>query len=57
MSIVLWHVCLYQLERLIFFAGKYMTVMFVSENVRQIMELVDVSLRCAAVSFVFLSAT
>ena len=40
---------------LIFFAGKYMTVMFVSENVRQIMELVDVSLRCAAVSFVFLA--
>ena len=40
---------------LIFFAGKYMTVLFVSENVRQLMSLVDVSLRCAAVSFVFLA--
>ena len=40
---------------LIFFAGKYMTVLFVSENVRQLMSLVDGSLRCAAVSFVFLA--
>ena len=32
-----------------------MTVLFVSENVREITEYVDVSLRCAAVSFVFLA--
>lgn len=40
---------------LIFFAGKYMTVLFVSENVRTIMSYVDTGLKCAAVSFVFLA--
>lgn len=36
---------------IIFFAGKYMTIFFVSENVNQIMEYVDIYLRCVSVSF------
>ncbi len=40
---------------LVFFCGKSMTVLFVSENVREITEYVDISLRCAALSFVFLA--
>ena len=31
---------------IIFFVGKYMTIFFVSENVNQIMEYVDIYLRC-----------
>lgn len=38
----------------VFFAGKYMAVLFVSENVREITSYVDVMLKCVAVSFVFL---
>lgn len=37
---------------IIFFAGKYMTVFFVSENVNQIMRYVDIYLRCVSVSFI-----
>ena len=36
---------------IIFFVGKYMTIFFVSENVNQIMEYVDIYLRCVSVSF------
>lgn len=37
---------------LIFFAGKYMTVLFVSENIDTIMGYVDIYLKCVGVSFV-----
>ncbi len=40
---------------LVFFAGKSMTILFVSENVSQITAYVDTFLRCSAVSFIFLS--
>lgn len=40
---------------LVFFWGKYMTVLFVSENVSEIMSYVDICLKCVAVSFVFLA--
>jgi len=40
---------------LVFFGGKSMTVLFVSENVREITAYVDISLKCAAASFVFLA--
>ena len=36
---------------IIFFVGKYMTIFFVSENVNQIMEYVDIYLMCVSVSF------
>ena len=36
----------------IFFTGKYMTVLFVSDNVHQIMEYVDVYLKCVGISFI-----
>ncbi|MXP76473.1 MATE family efflux transporter [Lachnospiraceae bacterium WCA-9-b2] len=39
----------------VFFWGKSVTVLFVSENVREITEYVDISLRCTAASFVFLA--
>ena len=37
---------------LMFFAGKYMTVLFVSENLNEIMGYVDIYLKCVGVSFV-----
>lgn len=37
---------------LMFFAGKYMTVLFVSENLKEIMGYVDIYLKCVGVSFV-----
>ncbi len=40
---------------LVFFAGKYMTVLFVSQNVSKITAYVDTLLHCVAVSFVFLA--
>jgi putative MATE family efflux protein len=41
---------------LIFFCGKYMSVLFVSENLEQIMGYVDVYLKCASVFFIPLAA-
>ena len=35
-----------------FFAGKYMTVLFVSENVAAITNYVDIYLKCVGVSFI-----
>lgn len=40
---------------LVFFGGKYMTVLFVSEDVARITAYVDTFLKCVAVSFVFLA--
>lgn len=40
---------------LVFFVGKNMTVLFVSENIGRITDYVDTFLRCSAVSFVFLA--
>lgn len=37
---------------LIFFGGKYMTTLFVSENLNQIMDYVDIYLKCVGVSFI-----
>lgn len=37
---------------LVFFAGKYMTVLFVSENVGVITNYVDIYLKCVGVSFI-----
>lgn len=36
---------------IIFFGGRYLTVLFVSENVSQIMNYVDIYLRCVSISF------
>lgn len=40
---------------ILFFGGKYLTGMFVSENVAQITGYVDIYLKCTSVSFVFLT--
>lgn len=40
---------------MLFFMGKSMTVLFVSENVSRITAYVDTFLRCSAVSFIFLA--
>lgn len=40
---------------LVFFTGRYMTVLFVSEDVARITAYVDIYLKCVAVSFVFLA--
>lgn len=37
---------------IVFFAGKYMTVLFVSENVAAITNYVDIYLKCVGVSFI-----
>lgn len=37
---------------IVIFAGKYMTVLFVSKNVKQIMEYVDIYLKCVGISFI-----
>ena len=37
---------------LVFYVGKYMTVLFVSENTGQIMEYVDIYLKCTGVFFI-----
>jgi len=37
---------------LIIFAGKYLTVLFVSENLNEITEYVDIYLKCVGISFI-----
>lgn len=36
----------------VFFAGKYMTIIFISENVEQLMGYVDIYLKCVGISFI-----